>query len=330
MLRVREEQTSDAYEPRAGRGERCGAAFTRGREGRERAAAAPARDRGGVERVPPDPESAYGAGPAGAPPCPAQSAAAAARGRRARALCCEQDERRQQGDSYYHGASLIGATSWQQGREDGTDATDADRASAPPHPDAAARLFSKAPSRCVCSTTRRGRSAELEIATSALTRPRRATRRASRSKNSSGTWRGYRRRNRRRARRWTRRARRSSRTTRRRAPRRSDLETLETLSIETLRRLRRARRAGRTSFERALVPENATTTHSRTAATAEAGKKSALTRRPPRTESGGVFFGVRWRRRVAACAARRGEDEARRFPGDAVSLGRGTSSSSST
>ena len=181
MLRVREEQTSDAYGPRA---DAASVAARHLRADGKFAVSEPQialhATEAALNGFQFDPGSAYGAGnKAGLVRrlCPVQTRGGGGPGEGgARALCCElvDMKRRQQGDSYYYGAELdlSRVVAKSEGVKTGPDATDADRARLRRLTlDAAARLFSK------CSVSVRlfnyapeDGPSQLKIATSVLTR----------------------------------------------------------------------------------------------------------------------------------------------------------------
>ena len=275
-----------------------------------------------------DPESAYGAGnKAGLVRrlCPVQTRGGGGPGEGgARALCCElvDMKRRQQGDSYYYGAELdlSRVVAKSKGVKTGPDATDADRARLRRLTlDAAARLFSK------CSVSVRlfnyapeDGPSQLKIATSVLTRAK--------TRDEAGV--AFRKNLERYLARIpspkpeTCAALDATRATlvaddpEARFFETLDLETLETLETETppTPPTREARGTDVVRNAR-FVLENATTTHSRTAATAEAGKK----KRPdaPSTADGvgrEFFFGVPFFGAVAFAAWRRASRRRRGTP----------------
>ena len=303
MLRVREEQTSDAYGPRA---DAASVAARHLRADGKFAVSEPQialhATEAALNGFQFDPESAYGAGnKAGLVRrlCPVQTRGGGGPGEGgARALCCElvDMKRRQQGDSYYYGAELdlSRVVAKSKGVKTGPDATtDADRARL-------RRLTLDAAAAFVLEVLRLGASVQLRAGGRSVAAQDRDERLDARQDARRGGRRvpeepravpgadavaetGD-------ARRWTRRARRSSPTTRRRASsRRSTRRPWRPWRPRLLRRLRRARRAGRTSLGTRASSSKRHHHSLRTAATAEAGKKSAA-RRPPRTESGGSFF----------------------------------------
>ena len=329
MLRVREEQTSDAYGPRA---DAASVAARHLRADGKFAVSEPQialhATEAALNGFQFDPESAYGAGnKAGLVRrlCPVQTRGGGGPGEGgARALCCElvDMKRRQQGDSYYYGAELdlSRVVAKSKGVKTGPDATDADRARLRRLTlDAAARLFSK------CSVSVRlfnyapeDGPSQLEIATSVLTR--------SKTRDEAGV--AFRKNLERYLARIpspkpeTCAALDATRATlvaddpEARFFETLDLETLETLETETppTPPTREARGTDVVRNAR-FVLENATTTHSRTAATAEAGKK----KRPdaPSTADGvgrEFFFGVPFFGAVAFAAWRRASRRRRGTP----------------
>ena len=325
MLRVREEQTSDAYGPRA---DAASVAARHLRADGKFAVSEPQialhATEAALNGFQFDPGSAYGAGnKAGLVRrlCPVQTRGGGGPGEGgARALCCElvDMKRRQQGDSYYYGAELdlSRVVAKSEGVKTGPDATDADRARLRRLTlDAAARLFAKcAVSVRLFNYAPEDGPSQLKIATSVLTRAKtrdeagvvfrenleRYLARTPSPKPETCA------------------ALDATRATlvaddpEARFFETLDLETLETETSPTPP----TREARGTDVVRnaRFVLKNATTTHSRTAATAEAGKKK---RGAPSTADGvgrEFFFGVPFFGAVAFAAWRRASRRRRGKP----------------